>query len=129
MMAESHAKKTQIPWPKVVVLTLMTLAFIWFAWFVYNPKTPLAILSTVSFGLGMTVGIWLLARLDGAAPTRMSRFWCDVIGGGLLVAFIYIFLLGFRAQPVVIGAAAAFVIIASLLFVGRKPREPRHQRR
>lgn len=118
----SHAKKNITPWGWLAVVVIATAVFIWFAWFVLNPKTPLAIASSISFGIGLTVGNVLLAHFDSAAKTRLGRFGVDVLIGGLMLLFIYLFMLGFTFDIKYVVTAVAFVLIFSGLFAIRQPK-------
>ncbi|WP_054723366.1 hypothetical protein [Lacticaseibacillus nasuensis] len=122
----SHVKKPQLHWGMLIVLIISFAIFTWFGWFVLHPTTVVAIISTLSFGLGLTLGIYWLAYADGRARTRLSRFGIDLGIGWLLMAFIYLYMLGFVFEPFFIMAGAAVVLVLAALFALRK--HPQYQR-
>lgn len=125
----SHVKKPQLHWGMLIVLLLAFAIFTWFGWFILHPTTVLAMISTVSFGLGLTVGIYWLAYADGRARTRWSRFGIDFGIGLILMAFIYLYMLGFVLDLGYAAAGAAVVLILALLFALRPhPQYTRVQR-
>ncbi len=111
----SHAKKSHA-YGLVIILVLGAIVFSWIGWFATNPQDPLAQMATVSLGVGLAVGVWLIVGLDDSCQTRKGRFWVDVVVGGFMMLLIYLFMLGltfdwvftFGAIAIVVGLAGLF---------------------
>lgn len=115
----SHAKKSHA-YGLFLILVLAAVVFSWIGWFATNPQDLMAKAATVSLGVGLAVGVWLLVGLDASCQTRKGRFGVDVIVGGAMMLLIYIFMLGLTFDGVFTFGAVGIVLVLSLLFSARR---------
>lgn len=109
------------PTVKVFLILLIAAAvFTWIGWFATNPHSFVGRLSTFSLGLGLALGVWFLVGVDQLARTRKARFVADLVIGGVMVALIYLFMLGLSANWLYMVMAAGTVLVLSGLFALRR---------
>ncbi len=72
--------------------------------------------ATISLGVGLAVGVWLLIGLDASCQTRKGRFGVDVVIGGAMMLLIYIFMLGLTFDWLFTFGAIGIVLVLALLF-------------
>ncbi|MFD1432607.1 hypothetical protein [Lacticaseibacillus yichunensis] len=119
--SDSHVKHGDHRTAITVVLVIVLAAiFSGYGWFVYHPDDLFAMASVICFGIGLAVGLWLLAWLDGNAHSRFGRFCLDFFFGAALIAFIWIFLLGLTFYFEFFMVALGVLLILSALFTLRK---------
>ncbi|MFD1483923.1 hypothetical protein ACFQ5J_01495 [Lacticaseibacillus baoqingensis] len=111
----SHAKKGHA-YGLFFLLLLAAILFGAIGWFVIHPQTVLAMATTVSLGVGLAVGIWLLIGLDASCQTKRGRFLVDLIIGGAMMALIYVFMLGIVFDGIFTFGAIGIVVVLALLF-------------
>lgn len=119
-MNEKRERQRNNDWPVYILLGVATILFSGFGWFIIQPETAIGMVSTVSFGVGLSVLIWLLIHFDEMMKSRWSRFAVDVLIGLLLVTLIYVFMLGFTVYFEFILVAFGIVFVLSLLFAFRR---------
>ncbi|WP_461225086.1 hypothetical protein [Lacticaseibacillus suihuaensis] len=118
-MAKRHQSRSRVG--EAITLIVAALLFTGFAWFVTQPDTALAMTSTASFGVGLTILIWLLAFFDDWAKGRGSRFVLDLVIGSAMVTLIYVYMIGFIVYPEFMYGAFGVVLVLAALFAIRKP--------
>ncbi|WP_461214920.1 hypothetical protein [Lacticaseibacillus sp. GG6-2] len=111
----THVKKSHA-YGLLIILVLAAVVFSWIGWFATNPQDWLAKVSTISLGVGLAVGVWLLVGLDDSCQTRKGRFWVDIIVGGCMMLLIYLFMLGLTFDWLFTFGAVAIVFVLAFLF-------------
>ena len=111
----SHVKKGHA-YGLFLILLLAAIVFGWVGWFATNPQTLMAKAATVSLGVGLAVGVWLLVGLDDSCQTRKGRFGVDIVVGGVMMLLIYLFMLGLTFDWLFTFGAIAIVLVLALLF-------------
>ncbi|WP_407892011.1 hypothetical protein [Lacticaseibacillus sp. N501-2] len=115
----SHAKRSHA-YGLFVLLVIAAAIFSWIGWFATNPQNLMAKTATISLGVGLAVGVWLLVGLDASCQTRKGRFGVDLVIGGAMMLLIYIFMLGLTFDWVFTFGAIGIVVVLSLLFAARR---------
>ncbi|MCI1986968.1 MAG: hypothetical protein LKJ69_05760 [Lactobacillus sp.] len=115
----SHVKKDHA-YGLFFLLLIAAIGFGAIGWFVIHPQTVLAMATTVSLGVGLAVGIWLLIGLDASCQTRRGRFLVDLVIGGAMMTLIYVFMLGLVFDGVFTFGAIGLVVVLSAVFAGRQ---------
>jgi hypothetical protein len=115
----SHAKRSHA-YGLFIILVIAAAVFSWIGWFATNPQDFIVKAATVSLGVGLAVGVWLLIGLDASCQTRKGRFGVDVVVGGAMMLLIYVFMLGLTFDWVFTFGAIGIVLVLSLLFAARR---------
>lgn len=115
----SHAKRIHA-YGLFIILVIAAAVFSWIGWFATNPQDFMAKAATVSLGVGLAVGVWLLIGLDASCQTRKGRFGVDVVVGGAMMLLIYVFMLGLTFDWVFTFGAIGIVLMLALLFSARR---------
>ncbi|WP_225046724.1 hypothetical protein [Lacticaseibacillus kribbianus] len=123
-MAKRHQKQSRVG--EAITLVVAAALFTGFAWYVSQPKDTLAMVSTASFGVGLTALIWLLAVCDEWPSKRFVRFLLDLLLGCALATLIYVYMIGFIVYPEFMIGAFGIVLVLAALFAIRKPRQNDH---
>ncbi|WP_125710298.1 hypothetical protein [Lacticaseibacillus porcinae] len=115
----SHVKKSHA-YGLLILLIIAAVGFSWLGWFATNPQDLMAKAATISLGVGLAVGVWLLVGLDASCQTRRGRFGVDIVVGGAMMLLIYIFMLGLTFDWLFTFGAIGIVLVLSLLFAARR---------
>ncbi len=102
----------------IIAAVIMAIIFIGLGFYLTKPSTLVDQLSTISFGIILTLGLLVLTVLDGRARSKFVRFLGDWLTGTVLLAFVHLYMIGLDPQWLFLlcgsGVIAFFALIAAL---------------
>ncbi|WP_155286923.1 hypothetical protein [Lacticaseibacillus zhaodongensis] len=98
-----------------VAAFIVAVVFIALGAYLTKPKGVIDYMSTIGFGILLTLGLIVLTVMDGRARSRGVRFFADWLTGTILLAFVHLYMIGLEPQWLFLGAGSGIIAVISLI--------------
>lgn len=99
----------------VIATIIVALIFIGIDFYLTKPTSMVDRMSTVSFGIILTLGLIILTVLDGRARSKFVRFLSDWLWGTVLLAFVHLYMIGLDPEWFFLGAGSGIIAFLAMI--------------
>ncbi|KRM56216.1 hypothetical protein [Lacticaseibacillus sharpeae] len=99
----------------VIATIIVALIFIGIDFYLTKPTSMVDRMSTVSFGIILTLGLIILTVLDGRARSKFVRFLSDWLWGTVLLAFVHLYMIGLDPEWLFLGAGSGIIAFLAMI--------------